>query len=379
MYNSVAFADFYTDTVKTKDEAISLLETPKYRHSLSPLVSTAEVGFYPNGELRIGSESRRITRVGLEQLCKHLGIPNPFARKIPIDLLSTNICELGVDRDKPIRFVIRESDGAVVGVVKHKYVFVPSLDLIQRIGDNILNGKSNRDISISTGGIRITYSMPADVSVEPEVGDIIRFGKEVINSEIGYRKLQAKLLIFRLVCSNGAIAPVCFGQVVEHQIGDDDSSNTILNRFIKHYNKFGSRFDMFKDAFHAMRTHNVTEDDFVKFGRSLDGIIRSPEYGDFEGADPTDSSMKNIGFDLLGVPDYPEMIKRVSKRTRLMKENPFGDIEPSPTIPDLTYYELYNKVTALPHKFHRDFLRRMEVEKLGGKIIEHVVKNFGRN
>jgi len=378
MYNSVAFADFYTDTVKTKDEAISLLETPKYQHRLSPLVSTAEVGFYPNGELRVGSESHRITRVGLEQLCKQLGIPNPFARKIPIDLLSTNICELGIDRDKPIKFVIRESDGAVVGVVKHKYVFVPSLDLIQRIDGNILNGNSNRDISISTGGIRITYEVPADISVEPEVGDIIRFGKEVINSEIGYRKLQARLLIFRLVCSNGAIAPQCFGQVVENPLGDENP-NMMLNQFIKHYNNFDSRFDMFRNAFHTMRTHNVTEDDFVKFGRSLDGILRSPEYGDFEGTDPTDKTMKNIGFDLLGVPDYPEMVKRVSKRTRLMRENPFGDVEPSPTIPDLTYYDLYNRVTALPHKFGRDFLRRMEVEKLGGKILEHVIKTFGRN
>ena len=50
------------------------------------------------GNIKLNNETKEISRTGLKNLCSFLGIPNPFAKKIPTDLLIHNINRLTRER-----------------------------------------------------------------------------------------------------------------------------------------------------------------------------------------------------------------------------------------------------------------------------------------
>ena len=82
---------------------------------------------------------------------------------------------------------------------------------------------------------------------------------------------------------------------------------------------------------------------------------------------------------MIDINDFDDIKKAVDARKRETREHPFDPAPPRERVPSLTYYDLYNKVTALPHQFREDFFRTKQVESLGGKIIQHVLATFDKN
>lgn len=95
-----------------------------------------------NGEITIGTTTYNCTKWAFEQFCARLGIPRPFAKKIPADLLLGNITRLiqeaAAGSDTKLGFHFASYPGAagapnkeiIIGCTKEDYAFVDADDFL---------------------------------------------------------------------------------------------------------------------------------------------------------------------------------------------------------------------------------------------------------
>lgn len=74
-----------------------------------------------NTDATIGQDHHKITTYGFENLCKILGIPKPFARMIPNDLLFENIRRLRQDNLGTEIAILSRENGEIASIVKAPY------------------------------------------------------------------------------------------------------------------------------------------------------------------------------------------------------------------------------------------------------------------
>jgi hypothetical protein len=161
-----------------------------------------ELGFPTDGELFTAP----LTSNGHIQLGQYCDIPKKYydiLLKHP-ELLQRNVQHwLELNSDKRM---IRTLDGEIRAVLSDKYRRLDNFDLAQNVLPMI------NDVNATIESCEITdkkiyiKAITHKIQAEVKKGDVVSAGIIISNSETGHGSLSIKPLIYRLVCSNGAIA-----------------------------------------------------------------------------------------------------------------------------------------------------------------------------
>lgn len=376
MSGMLALAPEYSVQCSSKEEILDTVQSDKFRYTIHSMESTRSLSLTDAGLINYKGENVQITRGGFSSLCKILSIPNAFAHKIPFDLLQENINHLKGDFETPIKVVTRPSDGAIVNVCREKFCPIFSDSFLTYFDFPFLS--DGRKTMVSTYGIQLSFAFPFEANVTPTVGDTISFGREVVLSDGGFSEPTTKLVAYRLVCSNGAVMPVVFGSYTLKR--GNLTEKDAVELFYAKVDCLNYQANQFTRAFDIMWRESVFDEDLVNTVSSVQRIVNNPVLGDFTGAgeDPDPDTLKSYTIDMFGIVGYDDVRKDVAKRKAFIKNHPFAEEPPKKRV-DMTYYDLYNNVTALPHRFRTDYRRVQKIEQLGGNLIQHVLSTFSEN
>lgn len=145
------------------------------------------------------------TRLAARQISKFADVPAGWAVKSKDDKVSKAI-NLGLQRSKTEAVTITVEDDAIVSVLMPKHTS-PSTDLIVPEIQNLIDDKGFEFHSwtFSEEGYTFRITSPSE-KFEAKEGDIVMVGTDFLCLENAKRGLDVYPLLFRLICSNGAIA-----------------------------------------------------------------------------------------------------------------------------------------------------------------------------
>lgn len=147
-----------------------------------------------------------VTKHAHNQLGAHLGIPRKFydemLEKHP-DLLTVTVNTL-LQRDKKPRLV-RTLDGQARAILSNGYRPIDNDEIAPMVFENLMNTQAQIvSCEITDTKLYIKALFPRAVT-ELKVGDPVQMGIVISNSEIGMGQISFEPLLYRLICSNGAI------------------------------------------------------------------------------------------------------------------------------------------------------------------------------
>jgi len=156
--------------------------------------------------LAVGSEKFDLNPTAASQVVDFLGVPRRFAarinQEIP-DLLIHNYNELM--RNAKGRRLVRTLNGTGRGflsdgfrMLDNEIVFDGMYPSLKRLGAEIESANVSDDFM----HIQAIFH---HIEGELRVGDVVRYGVAIRNSEVGKGALSLSPLIYRLVCKNGAV------------------------------------------------------------------------------------------------------------------------------------------------------------------------------
>lgn len=170
----------------------------------SAAMRLTESGFEFNGE------TFDVKPTGHEHLGEKLGIPRPYYRRMQSEnpeLLRQNVN--GWMQTKPQKVMVRTLDGGVRAVLSNAYRPLDNSDLMTALlpifEQHQELGLSVKDCGLSDHYMHIKATVQANRQ-EVKVGDTVEAGILVSNSEIGSASLRVEPMVYRLICSNGAVA-----------------------------------------------------------------------------------------------------------------------------------------------------------------------------
>jgi hypothetical protein len=162
------------------------------------------------------------------QVSAYTDIPRAYFNRLQSEnpaLLAKNVNH-GFQKNAAVdgeRRMLRVYDGKVRGFLSSKYRRLDSYDLLNEtlpvMLENSFEVKSSELTEKRLYVKAVTPKLQADI----KVGDAVQFGLVLSNSDVGAGSLRVEPLIFRLVCSNGAIMSTAFKKyhIGRNQGGDD--------------------------------------------------------------------------------------------------------------------------------------------------------------
>lgn len=252
--------------------------------------------------------------------------------------------------------------------------------LLEKLNFNFLNGENAIAPGyISTEGITVKMEIPTVNLIEPDKGDIIKTSYLISNSDIGSFMSNASASLLRLVCTNGATLSKQWG-AVRWPGSNRLSFEEQMKIFVNKVNGMRTQVDELHNIFDVMKESIVNEEQYVNLMNNLQRRLTSRRHGTYLGSDPKSPESKKIFREMVEVPGYnnEEIFERVQSKWRDIKRDPFSTHEEPMEIEGLSFYNLYNHVTALPHRFMDDISRVRTTEWIGGGIIDYVKDNLYR-
>lgn len=116
--------------------------------------------------------------------------------------------------------VIRQDNGACLGILSDNYAMLKHADVIDAFRKALAPFETEEKIQIAKGGAHLfaTYKLNA-VKVEVRKDDLVSLQFVVKNSYDGSSTLQIMLGAFRLVCSNGMVVGQSFFNFSQKHVG----------------------------------------------------------------------------------------------------------------------------------------------------------------
>lgn len=139
-----------------------------------------------------------------QQLCTRIGAPAPYLRELPARLQMAAL-NWGLSNHKGPA-TLRLARGEVRAIVSDRYAAVDDTLLLSLVAECLdragMRGEA-RVRAIATGAhtvLRVT--LPSN-GVAVQRGDVIEYGIDIANSELGMRSVQITPVTYRLICTNG--------------------------------------------------------------------------------------------------------------------------------------------------------------------------------
>lgn len=326
LFNSITTQNF-----KTLEELKEAVISTKYDYLQIPSNS---LKLEESGKLSYKGGSTEIMMEGVRNLAKGLKIPDPFANRIPFDLLQNNIKRLGEELDKRVTLVLH--DGVIINGIVDEYQAIPTLPLLEPFEGSDINR-----IEFSHLGLSIqTLSHNNEWTSEPKVGDITRLGVNLNLSETGFINPVANSLLYTLVCSNGAILPRVFGQIRIKLNNFNIEPTALTEKFQRQLNQLFSQTGRLKANLEKMPNTLLT---FKKLNSLVKKVSRV--------TDP-DTALEVFEID----EDERSEIKLKSKNY----EEAYEESE-------INYYKAYSKITNIANNYKSTTRKRLQIT--AGKLL----------
>jgi hypothetical protein len=128
--------------------------------------------------------------------------------------------------------LLRSAGGDLRAVLSDRYAALDDPDLIDIVGTQLKHMGYQDDVmvrSISTGTTTVMrLTVPGDGTAVRK-GDIIEYGLDIANSELGLRSVQVTPITYRLVCTNGMRAWQSDASFRTRHVGDTKRIRRMLN------------------------------------------------------------------------------------------------------------------------------------------------------
>jgi len=321
--------------VENLDELRGILENrPPYT---TETVDPSSIFLGDDGLINYNGKKSQMSLEGFKNMVVTMHrIPDPFAKRIPMDLLQYNIIELGKTINYPIQFVFND-EGLIVNAVKEELRVIPSLPLIR-----LFENHEVKKIIHSDYGTQIQTINPSfGNKFEPKKGDITGIGVNFVNSETGFWDPGAETLIWQLVCSNGAIMSRRFGKVKMRIKRPGINEDSVARTFQYKLEHMLSNFGLITERMNTMTDRNLTV-------QNAAWIFKA--------------SSKAVGLDevcehfQIDKEDYKDLRAKARLEEHKDEETEYN------------VHEIYSKVTNLANNYNNPIRRKLQV--LGGKMFE---------
>lgn len=239
-----------------------------YIVTLNALEVTTSNNTYPNLEFTDAPDQYSLTDHSMNQLCGKLEIGTQYLRKcLPVsqELVAHNLnfwIKNTKSKELMVRTIERKSDelpNIARAVCSNRYkridndvVVTHSLNKLMDLGLDIKYINYDRDT------LNVTAVNP---KVEGEVseGDVVQSGVTITNSEIGSGSLIIQPFIYRLVCTNGMVAPRYLNRFYSKHVGkiiidpsQDDQYITIIDKMQKQIDLVNDN-EVWKESFQKLK------------------------------------------------------------------------------------------------------------------------------
>jgi len=187
----------------------------------------------------------------MRQLCSRYQIPFQFFQRLPVSFrnLCLNHFIQNVPKSRSYLRIIR--DNRIRGILSEKYAPFDDHQLFEVVSD--VFGSKEIEVQWSALTPTTTYCRILFPKVigedEIKVGDVVRLGLNISNSEVGARAVRIEALIYRLVCQNGLIAGKRDSTVYLRHIGHPDRIRSHVKGMIEDAStKSRNLLDRFKQS-----------------------------------------------------------------------------------------------------------------------------------
>tara|TARA_Y100000022_G_scaffold198849_1_gene209967 strand:+ start:207 stop:1250 length:1044 start_codon:yes stop_codon:yes gene_type:complete len=236
-----------------------------YIVTLNALEVTTSNNTYPNLEFTDAPDQYSLTDHSMNQLCGKLEIGTQYLRKcLPVsqELVAHNLnfwINNSKEKELMLRtYVDRHDDIIARAICSNRYKRIDndvvanhSLNKLMDLGLDIKYSHYDRDT------LNITA---VNQKLEGEVykGDVVQSGITITNSEIGSGSLIIQPFIYRLVCTNGMVAPRYLNRFYSRHVGkividpsQDDQYITIIDKMQKQIDLVNSE-DVWTESFQGL-------------------------------------------------------------------------------------------------------------------------------
>ncbi len=207
-------------------------------------VSQNDRNVYPDLHYTGGSGYYRLNDNSLNHLCNRLEIGTRYISKcLPVSQeLVTHNLNFWINKNKNKKLMLRTIEGnpffdKVRAIMSDRYKRIDSDVVANSCLSKLMDMNAELKYSYYDGdNMNITAVLP---KLEGEVveGDLVQGGITITNSEIGHGSLIVKPFIYRLVCTNGMVAPEYLNQFYAKHVGkmiidveQDEQWKTIVDK-----------------------------------------------------------------------------------------------------------------------------------------------------
>ena len=209
-------------------------------------VSQNDRNVYPDLHYAGGNNYYQMNDNSLNHLCNRLEIGTRYISKcLPVsqELVTHNI-NFWINKNKNKKLMLRtiesginDEDNKVRAIMSDRYKRIDSDVVANSCLSKLMDMNAELKYSYYDGdNMNITAVLP---KLEGEVveGDVVQGGITITNSEIGHGSLIVKPFIYRLVCTNGMVAPEYLNQFYAKHVGkmiidveQDEQWKTIVDK-----------------------------------------------------------------------------------------------------------------------------------------------------
>jgi hypothetical protein len=308
-----------------------------------------------DGKITVDGEAKMPTASAFKGLCKVLKIPDPFANRIPFDLLQHNIHRLLDKPDTVIKVVDDALNGHWVNFTSPRSWTVETVPLIEAMGEEMDHLKLITG-EISEMGVILDFRSERIPEVDDnlEQGSITQFGRRLVTSESGFGYPSSHFLAYRLVCTNGLEAPRAWGVVKCRRRGEQEAQ---IASFIRRCQSHESQLEIFANTYSQVAKNQELSPNNRELHRIWNGVRKI--LGDADIADEI------IGIDSEQRSDLRAAVK---KERRIEGElNDESNEEEVLQVVRIPWFRLINRVTKSANDVKGSPRRKLQA--LGGKII----------
>lgn len=200
----VELATEVTRQMNTKRDLVARSNALEMDSSGMPIGSSSMLGV--NGGERFAAAELTHNQIG-----EYLGIPMPFYRRIRQDhpdLLDVNVNRLLQARPDTERRMLRTIDGQARAFLSDRYRRLDNYDLLDAILPDLASRSDLQFVSCEVTETKMYLKIVSDkLTRDVAVGDTVRVGLQITNSEVGLGGVVVQPFSERLVCLNGAVHP----------------------------------------------------------------------------------------------------------------------------------------------------------------------------
>ncbi len=277
------------------------------------------------------------------QIADRIGVPKKYydrMRSEAPELLDRNINHWL--HNKPERRMIRTLDGRARAFLSDRYRRLDNDDLALTVLPILARDNETEIVSCALTEKRLYIkAMFPRIIAEVKVGETVRAGVCISNSEIGSGSLAIEVMIEKLVCKNGMIVA------------------TALRR-----HHVGRRVEESEDAFRIFKDETLRADDEAFFLKVRDLVMASADEARFIAI--VEQCRELTGMHVEEAP--PAAIERLGKRFDLGEGEQASILQHLILGADLSAWGYVNAVTRASQDVE-DYDRATELERLGGEML----------